>query len=41
MSVREGEPVAPSPAELHAKAERVGIHRLSIPTPFLVGRVNC
>jgi glyoxylase-like metal-dependent hydrolase (beta-lactamase superfamily II) len=24
-----------------AAAERAGIHRLAIPTPFLVGRVNC
>jgi glyoxylase-like metal-dependent hydrolase (beta-lactamase superfamily II) len=25
----------------HATAEQHGIHRLSIPTPFMVGRVNC
>lgn len=28
-------------AELLALAERAGIHRLAVPTPFLVGRVNC
>jgi glyoxylase-like metal-dependent hydrolase (beta-lactamase superfamily II) len=27
--------------EALAEAARAGIHRLSIPTPFLVGRVNC
>jgi glyoxylase-like metal-dependent hydrolase (beta-lactamase superfamily II) len=27
--------------EALAAAERAGIHRLAIPTPFLVGRVNC
>jgi glyoxylase-like metal-dependent hydrolase (beta-lactamase superfamily II) len=29
------------PADLFALASEEGIHRLSIPTPFLVGRVNC
>lgn len=28
-------------AETLARAARAGIHRLRIPTPFLVGRVNC
>ncbi len=28
-------------AESLALAERVGIHRLAVPTPFLVGRINC
>lgn len=30
-----------SEAEPLASAPRAGIHRLAIPTPFLVGRVNC
>ena len=30
-----------SAADTLALAARAGIHRLSIPTPFLVGRVNC
>jgi glyoxylase-like metal-dependent hydrolase (beta-lactamase superfamily II) len=30
-----------SPAEALAEAARAGIHCLPIPTPFLVGRVNC
>jgi glyoxylase-like metal-dependent hydrolase (beta-lactamase superfamily II) len=29
------------PAQTLARAARAGIHRLPIPTPFLVGRVNC
>lgn len=29
------------PEELLAEAGAAGIHRLAIPTPFLVGRVNC
>jgi glyoxylase-like metal-dependent hydrolase (beta-lactamase superfamily II) len=33
--------VTASAAETLALASRAGIHRLSIPTPFLVGRVNC
>jgi glyoxylase-like metal-dependent hydrolase (beta-lactamase superfamily II) len=32
---------APSPADSLALAARAGIHRLAVPTPFLVGRVNC
>jgi glyoxylase-like metal-dependent hydrolase (beta-lactamase superfamily II) len=31
----------PEAAELLALAARAGIHRLALPTPFLVGRVNC
>jgi glyoxylase-like metal-dependent hydrolase (beta-lactamase superfamily II) len=31
----------PAPEEALARAAAVGIHRLSIPTPFAVGRVNC
>ncbi len=31
----------PSAAESLALAARAGIHRLALPTPFLVGRVNC
>ena len=30
-----------SPAEALAKAAEAGVHRLRIPTPFAVGRVNC
>jgi glyoxylase-like metal-dependent hydrolase (beta-lactamase superfamily II) len=33
--------VSEEPAEALARAARAGIHRLAIPTPFLVGRVNC
>jgi glyoxylase-like metal-dependent hydrolase (beta-lactamase superfamily II) len=29
------------PQEALAEAARAGIHRLAVPTPFLVGRVNC
>lgn len=32
---------APSAEEALALAARAGIHRLAVPTPFLVGRVNC
>jgi glyoxylase-like metal-dependent hydrolase (beta-lactamase superfamily II) len=32
---------APSAEESLALAARAGIHRLMVPTPFLVGRVNC
>jgi glyoxylase-like metal-dependent hydrolase (beta-lactamase superfamily II) len=32
---------SPEPAETLARAARAGIHRLPIPTPFAVGRVNC
>jgi glyoxylase-like metal-dependent hydrolase (beta-lactamase superfamily II) len=35
----QGQP--PSAAESLALAARAGIHRLALPTPFLVGRVNC
>jgi len=31
----------PEASEALVTAERAGIHRLAIPTPFLVGRVNC
>jgi glyoxylase-like metal-dependent hydrolase (beta-lactamase superfamily II) len=31
----------PSAEEALALAARAGIHRLAVPTPFLVGRVNC
>ena len=30
-----------TPEEALERAERAGIHRLRIPTPFMVGRVNC
>jgi glyoxylase-like metal-dependent hydrolase (beta-lactamase superfamily II) len=30
-----------SPEDALALAERAGIHRLPLPTPFLVGRINC
>ncbi len=38
-----GEPhtVAPDPADAMSVARAAGIHRLAVPTPFLVGRVNC
>jgi glyoxylase-like metal-dependent hydrolase (beta-lactamase superfamily II) len=29
------------PDELHRQAAQAGIHRLALPTPFAVGRVNC
>jgi glyoxylase-like metal-dependent hydrolase (beta-lactamase superfamily II) len=32
---------APSAEEALALAARAGIHRMAVPTPFLVGRVNC
>jgi glyoxylase-like metal-dependent hydrolase (beta-lactamase superfamily II) len=32
---------APAADEALALAARAGIHRLAVPTPFLVGRVNC
>jgi glyoxylase-like metal-dependent hydrolase (beta-lactamase superfamily II) len=32
---------APTPDDSLALAARAGIHRLAIPTPFAVGRVNC
>ncbi|ADB51592.1 MBL fold metallo-hydrolase [Conexibacter woesei] len=31
----------PTPEQARAEAARGGVHVLSIPTPFLVGRVNC
>src|SRR5919204_3435778 len=31
----------PTPEEALAKARDAGIHLLRIPTPFMVGRVNC
>jgi glyoxylase-like metal-dependent hydrolase (beta-lactamase superfamily II) len=34
-------PAGAGPADLLARAAEAGIHRLAIPTPFLVGRVNC
>ena len=34
-------PSAAEPEDALALAERAGIHRLALPTPFLVGRVNC
>ena len=34
-------PELPSADDALALAARAGIHRLPIPTPFLVGRVNC
>ena len=27
--------------DLHARAAEAGIHRIAVPTPFAVGRVNC
>jgi glyoxylase-like metal-dependent hydrolase (beta-lactamase superfamily II) len=33
--------VSPSPEEALERAAQAGIHRLRIPTPFAVGRVNC
>jgi glyoxylase-like metal-dependent hydrolase (beta-lactamase superfamily II) len=32
---------ATSPEDALALAQRAGIHRIALPTPFLVGRVNC
>jgi glyoxylase-like metal-dependent hydrolase (beta-lactamase superfamily II) len=29
------------PDELHGQAAEAGVHRLALPTPFAVGRVNC
>ncbi|MFL5830731.1 MAG: MBL fold metallo-hydrolase [Solirubrobacteraceae bacterium] len=41
--MRESDPPSPNGAEAEALAlaARAGIHRLAVPTPFLVGRVNC
>src|SRR3989440_3076914 len=36
-----GELPAPTSADTLALAARAGIHRIALPTPFLVGRVNC
>jgi glyoxylase-like metal-dependent hydrolase (beta-lactamase superfamily II) len=36
-----GQPEGPGEDELLAQAAEAGIHRLAIPTPFAVGRVNC
>ena len=36
-----GDPAGVSAEEVLALAARAGIHRLAVPTPFLVGRVNC
>ena len=33
--------VADDPDVLHAQAAEAGIHRIAVPTPFAVGRVNC
>ncbi len=41
MSARGPQAEEVGAAELLALAERAGIHRLAVPTPFLVGRVNC
>jgi len=35
------EAAGPTPQEALAEAAQLGIHCISIPTPFLVGRVNC
>ena len=35
------DPAQPSAADSLALAARAGIHRLPVPTPFLVGRINC
>jgi glyoxylase-like metal-dependent hydrolase (beta-lactamase superfamily II) len=34
-------PAGPTPEEALARAAEAGLHRLSVPTPFAVGRVNC
>jgi glyoxylase-like metal-dependent hydrolase (beta-lactamase superfamily II) len=39
--VTTGQEPAETGAEALALAARAGIHQLSVPTPFLVGRVNC
>ncbi len=41
MSTPERDARAGSAADSLALAARAGIHRLAVPTPFLVGRVNC
>jgi glyoxylase-like metal-dependent hydrolase (beta-lactamase superfamily II) len=35
------DPAQPTAADSLALAARAGIHRLPVPTPFLVGRINC
>jgi len=35
------EPASGTEDESLALAERAGVHRIAVPTPFLVGRVNC
>ena len=35
------DPLGLTPADMLVVAARAGIHRLAVPTPFLVGRVNC
>ncbi len=37
---KDGQPEGPDEQELLARATEAGIHRLAIPTPFQVGRVN-
>jgi glyoxylase-like metal-dependent hydrolase (beta-lactamase superfamily II) len=39
--LRSSEPPPPTAADSLAVAARAGIHRLALPTPFLVGRINC
>jgi glyoxylase-like metal-dependent hydrolase (beta-lactamase superfamily II) len=39
--VRIADEPAPSPADSLALAARAAIHRIDVPTPFLIGRVNC
>jgi len=39
--VNAGDPAGVSADDALALAARAGIHRLALPTPFLVGRVNC
>ena len=41
MSTPESTEATVSAEEALALAARAGIHRLAVPTPFLVGRVNC
>jgi glyoxylase-like metal-dependent hydrolase (beta-lactamase superfamily II) len=41
VSAADAQASSDSAAESLALAARAGIHRLALPTPFLVGRVNC
>ncbi|HUO72523.1 MAG TPA: MBL fold metallo-hydrolase [Solirubrobacteraceae bacterium] len=41
MSTRESPEANAGADEALVRAARAGIHRLALPTPFLVGRVNC